>query len=249
MDQNPPSADTPPATQPTDGIPASGTPAPGSGSASGSESHRPRVMDNGNYDFSRYKRTGVSRNLGVLIFSSRWLQAPLYIGLIVAQFIYVIVFLVDLWHLIVDVAHNIDHLDENAIMLSVLGLIDVVMIANLLIMVVMGGYEIFVSKLGVDDHPDEPDWLHHVNANVLKVKLAISIISISSIHLLSTFIKAGNLGSEDSHYTWQGVMAQVIIHMAFIVSAVALQWIDNKSHHGEPAGGKKKKRRKAEAEL
>lgn len=209
----------------------------------------PHVTPDGNYDFSNYRRSGVSRTLGAFIFSSRWLQAPLYIGLIIAQVIYVIVFLVDLWHLVTDVFHNIDHLDENSIMLSVLGLIDVVMIANLLIMVVMGGYQIFVSKLGVNDHPDEPDWLHHVNANVLKVKLAISIISISSIHLLATFIKAGNIGSEDSAYTWEGVMAQVIIHMAFIVSAVALQWIDNKSHHGEPqSGGKKKRGRKESVE-
>lgn len=208
----------------------------------------PDVTPSGDYDFSNYRRSGVSRTLGVFIFSSRWLQAPLYIGLIIAQLIYVVVFLVDLWHLITNVYHNIDHLDENSIMLSVLGLIDVVMIANLLIMVIMGGYQIFVSKLGVNEHPDEPDWLHHVNANVLKVKLAISIISISSIHLLATFIKAGNIGSEDSAYTWEGVMAQVIIHMAFIVSAVALQWIDNKSHHGEPSGGKKKRRRKESVE-
>jgi uncharacterized protein (TIGR00645 family) len=187
------------------------------------------VRPNGNYDFSDYKRSSVSRGLGMFIFTSRWLQAPLYIGLIIAQLIHVVVFLVDLWHLAVDVAKNLDHLNESAIMLSVLGLIDVVMIANLLIMVVMGGYEIFVSKLGVDDHPDEPDWLHHVNANVLKVKLAISIISISSIHLLSTFIKVGGLGKDDSGYTWQGVWAQVGIHLAFIISAVALQWIDSRS--------------------
>ena len=118
--------------------------------------------------------------LGALIFASRWLQAPLYLGLIVAQLLYVIVFMVDLWHLVESVITDISHLNEATIMLAVLGLIDVVMIANLLIMVIMGGYEIFVSKLRVDNHPDQPDWLNHVNANILKVKLAISIISISS---------------------------------------------------------------------
>ncbi|MCQ9368106.1 TIGR00645 family protein [Brevibacterium sp. 91QC2O2] len=204
--------------------------------------HTPTVMSDGNYDFSNYRRSAGSRQMGLFIFSSRWLQAPLYIGLAIALLIYAIVFLVDLWHLIVNVSQNLNHLDEDAIMLSVLGLIDVVMIANLLIMVIMGGYDIFVSKLGVDDHPDEPDWLHHINANVLKVKLAISIISISSIHLLSTFIKAGNLGKEGSAYTMEGIIAQVVIHLAFIISAVALQWIDSKSHAGN-GGGKKHPRR------
>jgi uncharacterized protein (TIGR00645 family) len=172
--------------------------------------------------------------LGYFIFASRWLQAPLYVGLIVAQVVYVVVFMVDLWHLVETVFHDITQLNEAAIMLAVLGLIDVVMIANLLIMVIMGGYEIFVSRLRVDDHPDQPDWLNHVNANVLKVKLAISIISISSIHLLRTFIEVGDLGDSGHSvtgetYTSEGVMWQVIIHMAFIVSAIALAWIDRMS--------------------
>ncbi|MGO1628928.1 MAG: TIGR00645 family protein, partial [Microbacterium sp.] len=173
--------------------------------------------------------------LGYFIFASRWLQAPLYIGLIIAQVVYVVVFMIDLWHLIETVIHDITHLNEATIMLGVLGLIDVVMIANLLIMVIMGGYEIFVSKLRVNDHPDQPDWLSHVNANVLKVKLAISIISISSIHLLRTFIEVGDIGAPTDEsvtgeqYTTEGVFWQVVIHMAFIVSAVALAWIDRMS--------------------
>jgi uncharacterized protein (TIGR00645 family) len=115
----------------------------------------------------------------------------------------------------------------------VLGLIDVVMIANLLIMVIMGGYEIFVSKLGVSDHPDQPDWLNHVNANVLKVKLAISIISISSIHLLRTFIEAGTLGTPNARFSEAGVMWQTIIHGLFIVSALGIALVDKLS---TPAG-------------
>lgn len=183
----------------------------------------------------------VRRNaLGYIIFASRWLQAPLYLGLIVAQFLYVIVFLVELWHLTEDILFGLEELNEAAIMLAVLGLIDVVMIANLLIMVIMGGYEIFVSRLRVNNHPDQPDWLNHVNANLLKVKLAISIISISSIHLLRTFIEVGDIGAPRSGdvtgetYTSEGVFWQVIIHLAFIVSALALAWIDKMSQQAHP---------------
>jgi len=195
-------------------------------------------------------RPRAPRALSGLIFASRWLQAPLYLGLIVAQVLYVIVFMVDLWHLVESVFGDFSNLSEAAIMLSVLGLIDVVMIANLLIMVIMGGYEIFVSRLKVDEHPDQPDWLNHVNANVLKVKLAISIISISSIHLLATFIEVGDLGSGATSvtghtYTSEGVFWQVMIHLAFIVSALALAWIDKMSmaHQKDIADAKRAKRR------
>src|ERR1700760_2595700 len=125
-----------------------------------------------------------------LIFGSRWLQVPLYVGLIVAQAVYVLLFLKELWHL---VAHSFDA-SEQQIMLVVLGLIDVVMISNLLVMVIVGGYETFVSRLNLNGHPDEPEWLSHVNASVLKIKLAMAI-GISSISLLRTFIEAGNLGT------------------------------------------------------
>ena len=124
-------------------------------------------------------------------------------------------------------------------MLTVLGLIDVVMIANLLIMVIIGGYETFVSKIKVDGHPDQPEWLSHVNANVLKVKLAMAIIGISSIHLLKTFIEVGDMtetGTGKTEATARttpptGVMWQVIIHVVFILSALALAWIDRMSYH------------------
>ncbi|UYO98424.1 TIGR00645 family protein [Microbacterium sp. M28] len=176
-----------------------------------------------------------AKSIGSLIFVSRWLQAPLYIGLIIAQVVYVIVFMVELWHLITeDVFGNITHINEATIMLSVLGLIDVVMIANLLIMVIIGGYETFVSRINVDGHPDQPEWLSHVNANVLKVKLAMAIIGISSIHLLKTFIAVGSMDEngvdfEGTVYTPTGVLWQVVIHMVFIVSALALAWIDRMS--------------------
>lgn len=161
------------------------------------------------------------------IFASRWLQAPLYVGLIVAQGIYVYQFFVELWHLLHDAAtqthpSTVQDLSTH-IMLSVLGLIDVVMIANLLIMVIIGGYETFVSRLHIDDHEDQPEWLSHVNAGVLKVKLATALISISSIHLLKTFIQVITPGTQISD---NGVMWQVIIHVVFVFSAIALAWTD-----------------------
>lgn len=165
-----------------------------------------------------------------LIFSSRWLQLPLYLGLIVAQCAYVFLFLKELLHLITGVAS----LGEQQIMLIVLGLIDVVMISNLLVMVIVGGYETFVSRLRLGGHPDQPEWLSHVNATVLKVKLAMAIIGISSIHLLKTFIEAGYIGipCEDQPVgvcrmiTEAGVMWQTIIHMTFIASAIGIAYTD-----------------------
>ncbi len=160
--------------------------------------------------------------LANLIFSSRWMQLPLYLGLIVAQGVYVVLFVKELWHLI----HGATSLGEQDIMLIVLGLIDVVMISNLLMMVIVGGYETFVSRLNLQDHPDQPEWLSHVNASVLKVKLAMAIIGISSIHLLKTFIEAGTLGLDGARATASGVMWQTIIHMVFILSAIGIAWTD-----------------------
>jgi uncharacterized protein (TIGR00645 family) len=160
--------------------------------------------------------------LATLIFSSRWLQLPLYLGLIVAQGVYVLLFVKELWHL---VSHSTTF-GEQQIMLIVLGLIDVVMISNLLVMVIVGGYETFVSRLRLEGHPDQPEWLSHVNASVLKVKLAMAIIGISSIHLLRTFIEAGALGTPDVKFTEGGVMWQTIIHCVFILSAIGIAYVD-----------------------
>lgn len=182
------------------------------------------------------KGTGL-RPIPMLIFSSRWLQLPLYVGLIVAQCVYAVLFLKELWHLI---NHALDF-TEQQIMLVVLGLIDVVMISNLLVMVIVGGYETFVSRLNLQGHPDEPEWLSHVNASVLKIKLAMAIIGISSIHLLRTFIEAGNLGGvgRTTNYTSEGVMWQTIIHVVFVLSALGIAWVDRISagieEHGAEA--------------
>jgi uncharacterized protein (TIGR00645 family) len=179
--------------------------------------------------------------LGNLIFLSRWLQAPLYLGLIVAQVVYVYRFLVELWHLIAFAV--LEHAapasvpasvtdTETIVMLTVLGLIDVVMIANLLIMVIVGGYETFVSRLNLKDHPDQPEWLSHVNAGILKVKLAMALIGISSIHLLKTFINAGSSSISERTTFWQ-----VAIHITFVLSAVALAWIDRLTNPGKISVG------------
>ena len=160
-----------------------------------------------------------------LIFASRWLQLPLYLGLIVAQAVYVVLFLKELWHLVL---HTLNF-TEQEIMLVVLGLIDVVMISNLLIMVIVGGYETFVSRLELEKHPDQPEWLSHVNASVLKIKLAMAIIGISSIHLLRTFLYAGQLGKENALYTEQGVMWQALIHGIFILSAIGIAYVERLS--------------------
>ncbi len=184
--------------------------------------------------------------LSALIFSSRWLQLPLYLGLIIAQGLYVFLFGKELLHL----AQDIGELSEERIMLIVLGLIDVVMISNLLMMVIVGGYETFVSRLRLEGHPDQPEWLSHVNASVLKVKLAMAIIGISSIHLLKTFIEAGGIGvlpfcgttsafaaadaarlagsnlKTCTTVTQVGVLWQTIIHTVFILSAIGIAWTD-----------------------
>ena len=174
--------------------------------------------------------------LPTLIFSSRWLQLPLYLGLIIAQCVYVFLFVKELLHLITDA----NTLSEQGIMLIVLGLIDVVMISNLLVMVIVGGYETFVSRLRLEGHPDQPEWLSHVNASVLKVKLAMAIIGISSIHLLKTFIEAGTIGmpvcaavpagTPCTRFTADGVMWQTIIHCVFILSAIGIAYTDKLMH-------------------
>jgi uncharacterized protein (TIGR00645 family) len=182
------------------------------------------------------------RPLPNLIFASRWLQLPLYIGLIAAQVVYVFHFWVELVHLIEAAFGNqqalqtlvtsigyksdapLTGLNEVVIMLVVLGLIDVVMISNLLIMVIVGGYETFVSRLNLEGHPDQPEWLSHVNASVLKVKLATAIIGISSIHLLKTFINAAN-------YDEKVLIWQTIIHVAFLFSALAIALADRLMSH------------------
>ena len=192
----------------------------------------------------KHPTDAITRAMGPLprlIFMSRWLQLPLYLGLIAAQGVYVWHFLLELLHLIEaafgsqaaltalikSIGYKSDvvasSLNETIIMLVVLALIDVVMISNLLIMVIVGGYETFVSRMNLEGHPDQPEWLDHVNASVLKVKLGTAIIGISSIHLLKTFINADNL---QPHV----MMWQTLIHVAFLASAIAIALTDRILH-------------------
>lgn len=183
------------------------------------------------------EKSAVLRPIPRLIFASRWLQLPLYLGLILAQCVYVYHFWVEVVHLLEAVFGSqtalaalvesigyrsdapVTHLNETVIMLVLLALIDVVMISNLLIMVIVGGYETFVSRMDLEGHRDQPEWLDHVNASVLKVKLATAIIGISSIHLLKTFINAAN-------YSDKVLIAQTVIHIAFLLSAMAIAYTD-----------------------
>lgn len=193
------------------------------------------------HTMTNLKKPSKPNALSNFIFASRWLQLPLYLGLILAQAVYVFHFWVELVHLVEAAFGNPDalraifeasgqqsdhpptHLTETTIMLVVLGLIDVVMISNLLIMVIIGGYETFVSRMHLEGHPDQPEWLDHVNASVLKVKLATAIIGISSIHLLKTFINAQN-------YSDKVLIAQTVIHIAFLFSAMAIAMTDRLLH-------------------
>ena len=148
---------------------------------------------------------------------SRWLQAPLYIGLIAAQGIYVWQFWTELIHLLKLI--SVKDITETEIMLIVLGLIDVVMISNLLVIVIVGGWETFFSRLELQKHQDQPEWLSHVNAGVLKVKLATAIFCISSIHLLKSFINA-------AQYDEKTLLWQTMIHLTFVVSALAIAYTE-----------------------
>ena len=190
----------------------------------------------------KFRPSAALRPLPSLIFASRWLQLPLYLGLIAAQAVYVFHFWVELVHLLEAAFGNaealqalvanlgykadaqVTRLNETITMLVVLGLIDVVMISNLLIMVIVGGYETFVSRMHLEGHPDQPEWLNHVNASVLKVKLGMAIIGISSIHLLKSFINAAN-------YDTKVLMWQTIIHSVFLLSALAIALTDRLMGH------------------
>jgi uncharacterized protein (TIGR00645 family) len=164
----------------------------------------------------------VEKKIEQFIFFSRWLQMPVYLGLIVASLLYAIKFMVQLWHLIT----NFSVLNENTIMLSVLGLIDISMVINLLVVVFIGGYWTFVSKIEFDNHTDKPDWLTKINASTLKIKLIISLVSISGVHLLKTFVDIHNVPLQDA-------LLQIGIHLIFLISAVLLAYTDKIMHSHE----------------
>lgn len=165
------------------------------------------------------------KQLERFIFFSRWLQMPVYLGLIVASLLYAVKFMAELWHLI----SEFTTLTQNTIMLSVLGLIDISMVINLLVVVFIGGYWTFVSKIDFESHVDKPDWLTKINASTLKIKLIISLVSISGVHLLKTFIDIHNIPLQDA-------ILQIVIHIVFLISAVLLAYTDKIMHSSEISG-------------
>ncbi|MGV8134665.1 MAG: TIGR00645 family protein [Mangrovibacterium sp.] len=161
----------------------------------------------------------MEKNLERFIFFSRWIQMPVYVGLIIASLLYAAKFMIELWHLVT----AFSALTENTIMLSVLGLIDISMVINLLVVVIIGGYWTFVSKIEFGAHVDKPDWLTKINASTLKIKLIISLVSISGVHLLKTFIDIHNVPLQDA-------LLQMGIHLVFLISAVLLAYTDRLMH-------------------
>ncbi len=157
-----------------------------------------------------------------VIFASRWFQAPLYAGLIVAGVLYTYKFMIELWHLVV----TVNEITEELLMLGVLTLVDITMVANLLVMVIIGGYATFVSRINLDNHQDKPDWLDKIDAGTLKVKLATALVGISGIHLLKSFINIKEKSSDQ-------VMWQVIIHVVFLLSAVMLAYTELIMHKNQ----------------
>lgn len=153
-----------------------------------------------------------------LVFASRWVQAPVYLGLIVASCVYTYKFMAELYVL----ARDVEEITEVEAMLMILGLIDISMVMNLLIIVIIGGYSIFTSRIDFHGHEDRPQWLDFLDADRLKVKLSTSLASISGVHLLRTFI---DVHSEVKIEGFRALNFEIGIHMVFIVSSLMLAWI------------------------
>ncbi|MBL8025643.1 MAG: TIGR00645 family protein [Fibrobacteres bacterium] len=153
------------------------------------------------------------------IFASRWIQAPIYVGLIAAQLIFAYRFIVEVIHLF----HYSASMSENILLQTILALVDIVMVVNLITMVVIGGWTTFVSKLDLHGNPDKPKWLGHIDPGTLKTKLAGALITISGIHLLKTFTQLGDSSTSISQHQ---VLWQVVIHLTFVLSTVVLAYSD-----------------------
>jgi uncharacterized protein (TIGR00645 family) len=149
------------------------------------------------------------------LFASRWLMAPFYVGLVVALAVLMIMFLREIFEQV----PRLLTLDESAVILWVLTLIDLSLAGNLVLMVVFSGYENFVSKMDVHDHPDRPDWMGTIDFSAMKLKLLASIVAISAIHLLKTFMSIES-------YTREQVILLMAIHLTFVVSGTLLAVTD-----------------------
>lgn len=157
----------------------------------------------------------IEHALEVFIFQSRWLMAPFYVGLVVSLGLLMVKFAQELFHFI---PHVLDW-DESETILAVLTLIDLSLAGNLLLMVIFSGYENFVSKINVGDHEDKPEWMGKVDFSGLKLKLIASIVAISGIHLLKSFMNIQNADKEN-------LMWMLIVHVTFIFSGMLLAAMD-----------------------
>ncbi|MEY3828879.1 MAG: hypothetical protein RL636_580 [Verrucomicrobiota bacterium] len=174
----------------------------------------------------------LEHGLEYFIFASRWVQAPIYVALIFAAIAYAWKSVQELIHLLGGFATA----TESSIMLGILSLVDISMVANLVNMVVVGGYVTFVSRIDFGDNGDRPDWLDHINANTLKVKLAGSLASISAIHLLKSFIDITSAASADKPMTASHekvILWQAIIHGVFLLSMILFAWGERMQRHGD----------------
>lgn len=178
------------------------------------------------------------------MFWSRWVQAPLYTGLIFGSFLYLFKFFQELYHTF----QQTTTLHETEMMLRILGLVDISMVMNLLVMVTIGGYSIFTSRIDVDMHDDKPLWLEDLDAGQLKIKLSTSLASISGVQLLKTFI---NYRESQQKEDTESVIIEIVIHMVFIVSAFILAQTEKTTHsykHGHASSWRLEDGKKGEEE-
>ena len=187
----------------------------------------------------------LEHGLELFVFASRWIQAPMFVGLILAQAVYAYRFLLELLTLFPMVSDQ----HSEKLLLGVLGLVDMLMVANLIAMIVIGGYTLFVSKLNIGNNEDKPEWLDTTTAATLKIKLAAALVGVSGIHLLKTFIELGgevdlghgaeSLGAVESTVDNMKIMWQVVIHLVFLLSSLILSISERILHphvsHPSPA--------------
>jgi len=153
----------------------------------------------------------IERFLEKLIFASRWLQAPLYLGLIFGM----VLFLFNLYKEIIHLFEAVNEGHKNQLLIAVLEMVDSTMVASLIIMVVIGGYSTFVSKMNLENHEDRPEWLQKINAGTLKVKLAASLVGVSGVNLLIDFFNVNSQSYEQTKW-------RVIVHFTFLLSVLIL---------------------------
>jgi uncharacterized protein (TIGR00645 family) len=166
------------------------------------------------------------------ILLSRWLLAPLYLALIAVLILFTVKAVQEVTHLFAVILT----VSETDLVLSVLALVDLVLVANLLVMVILSSYETFVSTLDTAEGQEKPTWLGKIDAATIKIKLAVAIVAISSIHLLKAFMttppQEANLSLFNNQLFWL-----VVIHLTFVISALVMAWIDriafapHREHH------------------